>query len=211
MKHIIKGDEPQEFHDWKDSANEDWQPSYHALRGVEKEAVKNSLMAEQGYICCYCERRLLDNDSHIEHLKPQSDPGVDPLDYDNMVCSCQDQLKKGEPRHCGNLKEDWFDDHLFVSPLDANCENQFAYTHDGGIQAFPENNTAADKTIEKLGLNIPKLIDLRKKAIEPFLDEDLDDTDIANFVSGYLQKDNQGEFGEFCATISFLFGVPTGV
>ncbi len=210
MKHIIKGDEPQEFQDWKALANEDWQPTYQNLRGIEKRAVKNSLMVEQGYICCYCERRLLDNDSHIEHLKPQSDPDVDSLDYGNLVCSCQDQVKKGEPRHCGNLKEDWFDDHLFVSPLDTNCESQFAYTHDGRIQALPKNNNAAEQTIKKFGLEIPKLNDLRRKAIEPFLDEELDEADVASFVSGYLKKDSQGKFGEFYTTINFLFGALVG-
>lgn len=206
MKYIIKGVEPQELLDWKDQASENWQPTYQDLRGLEKTAVKNSLMTEQGYICCYCERQLLDNDSHIEHLKPQSDPGVDPLDFSNMVCSCQDQVKKGEPRHCGNFKDDWFDEHLFISPLDANCESQFAFTHDGKIQPLPENNFAAQETIRKLGLEIPKLNDLRKKAIEPFLDADLDAKDVEQFVSGYLKKDAQGKFGEFWSTINFLFG-----
>ncbi len=211
MKHIIKGDEPQEFQTWKALANEDWQPAYQDLHGVEKEAVKNSLMTEQGYLCCYCNRRLLENDSHIEHLRPQSDPTVDPLDYDNMACSCQDQVKKGEPRHCGNLKKDWFDDHLFISPLDANCESQFAFTHDGRIQALPENNNAAEQTIGKLGLDIPKLNALRRKAIEPFLDENLDATDVDDFVSGYLKKNAQGKFGEFWTTINFLFEVSADV
>lgn len=119
MKFIIKGNEPKEFKDWKDLANEDWQPTYDILSNPEKNAVKKSLMAEQGYICCYCERRLEDNDSHIEHLKPQSNPAVDPLDYGNMLCSCQDQIKKGEPRHCGNLKDDWYDEEMLISPC---CE-----------------------------------------------------------------------------------------
>lgn len=56
MKHIVKAEEPEELVNWKALANEDWQPTYDDLRGTEKRAVKNSLMAEQGYICCYCER-----------------------------------------------------------------------------------------------------------------------------------------------------------
>lgn len=117
MKHIVKQEEPQKFLDWKNLAGENWQPTYGGLSGYPKKALKNSLMAEQGYICCYCERRLTDNESHIEHFRPQSDPAVDPLDYRNLLCSCQNQLNKGEPRHCGNKKEDWFDEHLLVSPL----------------------------------------------------------------------------------------------
>jgi len=33
VKHIIKGDEPKTFSDWKAKANEDWQPSYAVLSG----------------------------------------------------------------------------------------------------------------------------------------------------------------------------------
>lgn len=202
MKHIVKDDEPAELQAWKAQANEDWRPTYDDLRGDEKTAVKNSLMVEQGYICCYCERRLLDSDSHIEHLQPQSDPVVDPLDYGNMLCSCQVQVKKGEPRHCGNLKGE---NLLAITPLVDNCEEQFAFTHDGQIQPFPENNGAAEETITVLGLNIPKLNDLRKSAIEPFLDGDLGEIDLADFVTGYLEKDDQGQFGEFWSTINYLF------
>ena len=40
MKYIEKGDEPQSFTDWKDLANEDWQPTYDKLSGQEKRDVK---------------------------------------------------------------------------------------------------------------------------------------------------------------------------
>ena len=50
MKHITKQAEPQEFRDWKAKANADWQPTYDDLRGAEKQAVKQALMAEQGFL-----------------------------------------------------------------------------------------------------------------------------------------------------------------
>jgi len=206
MKHIVKQGEPQIFTDWKALTNDDWQPTYDDLAGDPKRAVKKALMDEQGYICCYCERRLTDDDSHVEHFKPQSEEGVDPLDYANMLCSCQNQIRKGEPRHCGNLKDNWFDQNLLVSPLDPACESGFSFTGDGGIHPVTEDDTAAEKTIEKLGLGIPKLNDLRSKAIEPFLDESLSEQDLQDFVSGYLERDVSGYFGEFWTTIRYLFG-----
>ena len=206
MKYIEKGDEPEDFRAWKALANESWRPTYADLRGTEKKAVKKSLMTEQGYICCYCERRLLDGDSHIEHLLPQSEPAVDPLDYANMLCSCQNKLDKGEPRHCGNLKEDA---QLEISPFDVSCADNFSFTHDGKIQAFPADNSAAHNTIALLDLDIPKLNDMRKKAIEPFLDPALDADDLSRFVAGYLDT-NLDEFGEFWTTINYLFGDATG-
>jgi len=173
MKHIVKDQDTPGFDEWNARANDDWQPTYEDLSGTIKEEVKNSLMKEQGYICCYCERRLTDDDSHIEHFNPRSNNAANPLDYTNMLCSCQNRLEQGEPRHCGHLKGDWFDNQLLVSPLDPDCEGRFAYTADGKIQPATKSSDAARMTIVKLGLNINKLCALRNKAIEPFLDENL--------------------------------------
>lgn len=206
MKCINKENEPNEFSDWKRLENEDWQPCYNDLSGSIKKSVKEALMKEQGYLCCYCERRLINNDSHIEHFRPQSDSTVDPLDFSNMLCSCQDRLKKGEPRHCGNLKDNWFDASLLISPLNFGCESRFAFTGDGNIKPGLTSDAAATKTISRLGLNIPKLKALRASAIEPFLEESLSEDDMHRFVAGYLQKSSNGLYGEFWTTIRYLFG-----
>ena len=205
MKHIVKDQNTPDFDEWKASANEDWQPTYKNLVDPEKKEVKDSLMKEQGYICCYCERRLTDDDTHIEHFNPQSNNAVNPLDYANILCSCQNRLEQGEPRHCGHLKGDWFDNRLLVSPLDPDCEGHFAYTADGKIQPARKSDDAARMTIEKLGLNINRLIALRKKAIEPFLDEDLSEQERSQFVSGYLRRNTGGMFEEFWTTINYIF------
>lgn len=206
MKHFVKKkDEPKVFSDWKALANEDWQPTYEALSGLEKQVVKAGLMQEQGGLCCYCESKLTDNDSHIEHFRPQCDPAVDPLDYANMLCSCQQRLEKGDPRHCGNLKDDWFDEVLLVSPLVVGCETRFAYTGDGEINPADPGDEAAKQTIAKLGLNIEKLKGMRESAIEPFLDDSLGDKEFRRFVKRYLRPDKTGTFNEFWTTINFLF------
>lgn len=207
MKRIEKGEEPNLFTEWKAKANADWQPTYDLLSDETKTAVKKALMEEQGYICCYCERRLTDDDSHIEHFRPQSDQDCDDLDFSNMLCSCQDQTKKGEPRHCGVLKDNWFDLDLLVSPFDPICEYLFTYTADGGIGSA--DSDAATTTISKLGLDISKLFALRKGTIAPFLDPDLSDEDFLTFVTGYLKAlDNR--FSPFHTTIRFLFAEAGG-
>ena len=92
MKYIQKEAEPQELINWKSLANNNWQPEYDAMGTQLKTTVKKSLMQEQGAICCYCEKRLALDDSHIEHFNPQSSNEIDPLDYSNMLCSCQNRL-----------------------------------------------------------------------------------------------------------------------
>ncbi len=208
MKHIIKQEQPELFSKWKAKSNDDWQPTYEILSGDIKKAVKDTLMTEQGYLCCYCEQRL-DDKSHIEHFRPQSDPTVDPLDFTNMLCSCQNQLQKGEPRHCGNLKGGWFDEILLVSPFDPSCATKFRYIADGSISPYDLKDNAAKETIDKLGLNIPKLIAMRNSAIEPFLEDTLNPDELQEFVDGYLTQDELGMFSEFWTTIRYVFGADT--
>lgn len=207
MKYIVKGQEPPEFTEWKALANDNdnWTPTYDDLRSPQKDAVKKALMNEQGHICCYCERRLDESNSHIEHFNPRSRKQVDPLDYSNLLCSCFKKLTKGFPRHCGVLKDNWFDEALLISPLDETCETHFSYTAAGEILPANETDKAARETIERLGLNIAELQAKRQKAVEPFLDSDIENEEFIRFVDGYLKKDECGRFNEFFTTIRYLF------
>jgi len=206
MKHILKQAEPQEFIDWKAQENENWKPTYDNLQNPEKKIVKAALIQEQGGICCYCEGRLLEADSHIEHFKPQEKFEAEALEYSNMLCSCQQIIEKREPRHCGNLKDSWFEKELMISPLDPTCEERFMYHYDGRIEAMNSDDDAAHQTIRHIGLSINKLEALRKQAIAPFIEEDLSAEEMRSFVAGYLKPETNGYFCEFYTTIRQLFG-----
>lgn len=185
MKYIVKQSEPVFFTTWKAQANANWQPEYSNMPTVTKQQLKDALLEEQGWICCYCEQEITADDAHIEHFRPQSNPDCDPL-------------------HCGNLKADWFDQNLLVSPLAPSCESRFVFLGNGEIQGKDVNDQAAKETIQRLGLNIPKLIEMRKKVIEVFLDESLNDVEVVNLVSAYLVKNGQ-RYSPFWSTIHYLF------
>lgn len=208
MKHINKNKEPTEFADWKNCANDDWTPTFLNLQNPEKQSVFNSLLNEQGYICCYCERELKENDFHIEHFKPKDSTKFPELqlEYSNFLCSCQRNTTKSEPLHCGNSKENWFEESLIVSPLLANCEGEFTFYFDGHISPSNEQNEKAKETIKRLQLDNNKLVAMRNKLLEPFL-EDLTDLELNNFVNGYLveKENNNGKYNEFYTTIKDLF------
>lgn len=185
-------------------------PNWDRLSSNIKDILREEICKEQGYICCYCERRLAEKDFHIEHLMPK-DRNKFPerqLDYDNLLCSCQLELEKGEPRHCGNSKGSWFQENNFVSPLNPDCEKKFKYTFDGYIEPVDENDEPTITTIEKLRLGIDKLNKLREKAIEPFIEIPLSDKELKKLVTGYLRNKtiNGGKYNEFYTTIKFLFG-----
>ncbi|WP_242034639.1 hypothetical protein [Microcystis flos-aquae] len=65
--------------------------------------------------------------------------------------------------------------------------------------------TPSFNTIEKLGLNLNKIQELRKAAIEPFLDEEIDNAQLKVFVNRYLCLDDQQKYYPFWTTIKYLF------
>lgn len=193
MKFIEKGTEPISFTNWKNSGTR----AYGGLRNPVKSDLKNALISEQGHICCYCESKITSDTSHIEHLDPQCSPTNNDLDYANLLCSCQKQLAKGEPRHCGNSKGN---NTITIHPLQNNCEIKFTYTADGCINYTDKNSK---DTIEILQLNINKLNNLRAEAIEPFI-IGITDAELKDFVRDYLKR-KDGKYNEFYTTIKYLF------
>ena len=214
MKYINKGEEPESLRKWKALANENWQPTYASLSRQEKADIYNSLLKEQGFICCYCGRRIsTDGDKpeekyHIEHLKPQKKYPDLALEYTNMLASCQGESDSPpKPVHCRNKKGAWYDENLMVSPLDIECGDYFKYTGSGEIEATEDSDkqAAAETTICKLGLNVDKLKAMRRNAIRSTLRgiDDLTDEEIEQLARGYEKLDKEGKYTPFVAAVVY--------
>jgi uncharacterized protein (TIGR02646 family) len=208
VKYINKSEEPKSFIAWKQLANNDWQPTWENFGKPEKQDVHNSLLQEQGFICCYCGRRISRQSSHIEHFNPRKNSPELALEYTNLLASCQREAEPKEPLHCGRSKDEWYDEHLIVSPLNANCADFFRYTEDGQIipTEYSNKKLAAETMIEKLKLNIDKLKSLRSSAIQEVLDglEELSEEERLILVQGFEQRDNDDKYEEFCAAIVYV-------
>jgi uncharacterized protein (TIGR02646 family) len=215
MKHINKQKEPQQFIDWKNMANEDWQPSFNSLRGSPTGyIVKCSLIKEQGGLCCYCESKITEDDSHFEHFRPQTQFKNLVLDYGNLHCSCIKEPKKETDIHCGHFKWEHFDEKL-ISPLEPDCESHFIFGSNGKIEPSFHDDKRAIYTIDILGLNNNDLPEQRKAMIDVFngagrelLSEDdilaITVDDQIRFAKGYLQHKENGMFNEFWTTINYF-------
>ncbi|AFZ58306.1 TIGR02646 family protein [Anabaena cylindrica FACHB-243] len=208
MKYINKNEEPKSFTAWKKLENDDWKPTWGNFSKPQKTDVHNSLLQEQGHICCYCGRLINIDNSHIEHLQPRGGYGQLSLDYTNLLASCQKDTVPKEPLHCGKKKDKWYDKKLMVSPLDINCAEFFRYTEDGQILSTenPDKALAAQTTINKLDLNIDKLKKMRVGAIEAILEglEDLTDDEREILLQRFSQSDGNGQNQEFCAAIVYI-------
>lgn len=142
---------------------------------------------------------MFSSTARIEHFRPKKCRDRQ-LDYINLHCSCQRELLPGEPRHCGSRKGSWFDKNLLISPLASDCEERFRFTANGDI--FPrDNDVGAKVTIERLGLDLPKLNALRAAAVDGLYD--LPKTQISQL----LVRGTDGRFLEFHTTIKQVLSI----
>ena len=207
MRHIHKSaQEPQALADWKAKASPDWQPHYADMPSHVKRELKRQLTEDQQGLCCYCESRLRDNYSHIEHFRPQETYPELSLDFRNLLCFCQSNLRKGDPCHCGNAKGNWFSETTLISPLSPDCASHFRFTGDGHIHPADAQDQAAIETIAHLCLDIPKLVAYRQAALAAFLDTDLSDEDFSRFLQQCLSPDSEPP--EYISAIRSVFLAP---
>ncbi|OOG10265.1 retron system putative HNH endonuclease [Pseudomonas sp. C9] len=171
MKRVIKGTEPASFIRWKALASEEWSPSYSILRNPEKQELHESLIREQGFVCCYCGNKVTLQTSHIEHFRPQKPFDHLGLVYTNLHASCQGETEEPKPAHCGHNKGNRFSEDAHVSPLDENCESHFRYTLIGQIESA-KTGTSAENMIDILALDISFLNNRRKEKLEGIFDDD---------------------------------------
>lgn len=244
MRYIKKQDhEPdcltkfkQEFLEWKRKDDPQWEFSkldWDDFKNPHKAELLNVLLKEQGYICCYCGRRISSShNSHIEHLKPKSksrSPSYADLvvTYTNLLASCNGYTEEQESEYeeklkqkrdtpkpaqefCGAKKGEWYDDTLTVSPLIEKCAEYFTYTAAGVIGSAnidPIRKKAADQTIIQLGLNNEKLIrdreEVIKKTLKHILTKQFSSQQLQKLIQGYDKLDNQGEYVRFCAVVLY--------
>lgn len=209
MKTIYKNDEPQEILQWKSKfKNKNGRvPRYSDLNEVEnlphKILLKNSLLSEQGHICCYCCKPIDTKNSHIEHIRPKErdEYRAISLEYENLLASCQGYHDQEE--NCGHSKDNAFNEELFVSPLEENCESLFEFSNRGKIKAV-DGNERAGYTIELLNLDTEQLNAARTEAmwVSGAMDE-LTEDECQKLLDKFQSVDERGRYAGFSDAIVY--------
>ena len=209
MKTIYKNDEPQEILQWKSKfKNKNGRvPRYSDLNEVEnlphKIFLKNSLISEQGHICCYCCKPIDTKNSHIEHIRPKerNEYRAISLEYENLLASCQGYHDREE--NCGHSKDNAFNEELFVSPLEENCESLFEFSDRGKIKAV-DGNERAGYTIELLNLDTEQLNAARTEAmwVSGAMDE-LTEDECQKLLDKFEDVDERGRYAGFSDAIVY--------
>jgi len=104
MRQIKKGKEPKILAQYRATAG----ATYNGFQTAERMAIlRESLLSEQGGICCYCMQRIYPNEDamKVEHWLSQTRFPANELDYGNMLAACMGN--EGEPeeeQHCDTRK-----------------------------------------------------------------------------------------------------------
>ena len=170
---------------------------------------KQTLLEEQGYICCYCGCRIDSINGNVavaEHLLPISGGGRNKLaSYDNLLISCNgdrrwtaENTPYGSDRlHCDAKKEDQI---LTITPLTPDCDKQFLYTIDGHVKGL---TPAASDAVTKLNLDCVILQQRRAAAMELFLldIDSLSNAELNIIKSAYESKNADGKYEPYCTAV----------
>lgn len=169
MRRVTKTHPPQELLEWLE-ANKELDRSYDALKGTDAfKALKSKLLKEQGFLCAYTGRRVDEDGSHVEHIKPQTKcEGLEDVEYRNVLgCFPEDGGDVSHGYGAPVKGGDW-DPELFVSPCSEDCERRFKFTWKGKISAANPEDSGAAYTIGLIKLDHDRLTDMRWKAISGF-------------------------------------------
>ena len=197
MRRIIKAASPVAFEDWK-STNKPttWEalqndPPYpeEGVIYYSKRNLREALLIEQGFICCYCQCRI-ENTEHtvIEHWYPRN--GADKLqgaaktfDHDNLMAACDGGESENKTQAAAEMKPYpvWCDKSkgrrtIALSPLQPDIESRFQYTQvsidEVRISPITNLDLEAGETLGFLNLNTPFLEKRRGEAIAGLIIED---------------------------------------
>jgi len=179
--------------------------------------LKDSLLKEQGYICCYCMQGITETNMKVEHFKSQTTYPHLQLSYGNMLAACKGIGLK-DSQHCDTSKGN---QEISLDPTNftKNCERILKYLSNGRIYAndsIIDNNPVIDNDLCKiLKLNLQSLCDERR-AILKALQKGLEIKSPNNSASKsatirllkqklkeWSSKDSQGRYRAYCQVAVF--------
>lgn len=164
MRAIVKGKEPESLAEYRNKVRnrEDGYGGYDGYR--EKDELRESLIREQGCLCCYCCLGITKDSMRIEHWIPQATRSELALIYSNMLAACcggEDGTK--DERHCDVSKGDREIKYSPANPAHA-IESKISYYSNGEIRS---SCSEFDKQIDDvLNLNNEDFKSHRRTALQ---------------------------------------------
>jgi uncharacterized protein (TIGR02646 family) len=223
MKKIIKNPDPSVIQELLNFIQSEKTasiiPIYENFR--KKNELRESLLKEQGYICCFCMQRIKDSNetTKIAHIFPQN-PILDEdkqkvekenldLDYYNMLAACDGG--KGQSPHLQHCDTKQGNAILKINPANPtkNCEELINYRSSGEIYS---NNSDIDYDLrEVLNLNLDAIKQARKEAYSAIIktleskypNRSWSKRSIENEIKNYSQL-KKGRYAPYCQYVIYF-------
>jgi uncharacterized protein (TIGR02646 family) len=163
MKNIRKNPEPKVWEKHRCTPHATFDNDTNA-----KQKLRESLVSEQGAICCYCMQRIkpTGDDMKVEHWQCQEHYPETRFSYTNLLGACLgNEGQPFEKQHCDTCKGN---QALSRNPavLTDDVERVIRYLGNGRIESSDSIfNTELEKV---LNLNLPRLVNYRKGVLESF-------------------------------------------
>jgi len=221
LKQIIKGKEPLSLIQYRASISKKDLKTLEKFDTVPsniKDELREKLLEEQGFICCYCMSRIDYNYSKIEHFKPRSIYREKQLDYSNLfIACCGTKIDKKEFYDCKTPKKKYIEKDLYCDTKKANkelnhinlltnIENNLKYKKDG--QIFSDNSNINEELNDILNLNYAILKRNREDALSQlFIELKKSNWTISNLkltLEKYKQKNSKGKYRPYCEMIVYF-------
>ncbi len=176
--------------------------------------LKQAMLREQGYICCYCGQSIKDSTCIVEHVLPKSKYRHLAGEYENLLLSCKPTQEEETERkktggnkknnikywHCDKLKEN---EELNYTPLQNDCASHFIYLDNGEVKG---DDMLANADIKTLGLNCNYLKNRRYNAIlGAIFDEDntlISNEEMEQYATLVMKRKQDDSLVEFCFVIA---------
>jgi len=218
MRYISKKEMPECLKDPKYFLEYKWKNFKRSSCG---KIVKENILNEQQWLCAYCEIKVDLKDSHIEHIKPKSNPKYEKLkfDYNNLIVSCNgkecrvDDEEYDEDIHsCGHKKDNDFDENKFLDPTKIpDISDYFEYDkYNGAIKASNKDKEKAKYMINLLNLNNVSLNKMRLNtviAIQKSFKNSKIKIDIEIFREKLLKLVSSNNPPAFVSFIRYYYGI----
>ena len=169
-----------------------------------KDKLREKLLDEQGFICCYCMSRVESRNSKIEHFKPRSIFRSQQLDYVNLFVACFGGEESSPKKQSCDTKKGQME--LKYINLLSDIEKSIEYKKDGAI--FSDSLNIDKELNEILNLNYQLLKDNRQEALNQlFRDLKKVNWDISTLkltLEKYKHKNSKGKYRPYCEMIVYF-------
>ncbi|WP_119395056.1 retron system putative HNH endonuclease [Salinibius halmophilus] len=230
MHKIVKRDcNRPELRTAQQSPPEDSSEAASRWRRMRKDLLSKFLWQEQRGLCAYSEIQLkieggLDERPtslavgyHIDHVQPKSAYPSRTFDEYNLVLSAFAQTDLARfPKDAifgGDPKDNHYDEHRFISPLQDNCRGYFLFLPNGEMTPHPSKSITdqqnAQYTIDLLNLNAEPLKLEREKwydEIEQAFDVHIENGDCLTSLMGCDLVPRGGQLSPFFSLTSQIYG-----